>query len=89
MYLVHCVGVYPAHVHTCTYKGSRAAQRSKASHLSARGVTAVPGLNPGCITAGRDLESRRAAHNWPCVVRIWPEQAIIVNQYLFLTYFPH
>jgi hypothetical protein len=39
------------------------AQRSKALHLSARCITAVPGLNPGCITSGRDWESHRAA-NW-------------------------
>ena len=32
----------------------------KALHLSARGITTVPGLNPGCITSGRDWESHRA-----------------------------
>jgi hypothetical protein len=33
------------------------AQRSKALHLSARGVTIDPGLIPGCITNRRDRES--------------------------------
>ena len=31
--------------------------------LSARGVTAVPGSNPGCITSVCDWESHRALHN--------------------------
>jgi hypothetical protein len=52
--------------------GSRVAQRSKALHLSARGVTTDPGLIPGCITPGRDWECHRAAHNWPSAVRVWP-----------------
>ena len=47
---------------------SRVPQWSKTLHLSARGVTAVPGLNPGCITSGRDWESHREAHNWPRVI---------------------
>ena len=34
--------------------GSRVAQRSKALHLSARGVITDPGLIPGCMTTGRD-----------------------------------
>ena len=42
------------------FQGSRVAQRSKALHLSARGVTTDPGLIPGCITTGRDWESHRA-----------------------------
>ena len=46
--------------------GSRVAQ-----HLSARGVTTVPGSDPGCITMGRVWESHRAAHNWPSVIRVW------------------
>ena len=41
----------------------------RSDYLSARGVTTVPGLNLGCITYGRDWESHRVAHNWPCVVR--------------------
>ena len=48
------------HTHT---NGSRVAQRSKALHLSARGVTTDPGSIPGCITTGREWESHRAAHN--------------------------
>ena len=36
--------------------GSRVAQRSKTLHLSARGVTAVPGVNLGCITTGHDWD---------------------------------
>ena len=52
-------------------QGSRVAQPSKALHLSARGVTTVPGLNPGCITSGRDWDSHRTAHNWPSIVRVW------------------
>ncbi|CDQ89117.1 unnamed protein product [Oncorhynchus mykiss] len=35
---------------------SRVVQRSKALHISARGVTADPGLFPGCITTGRNWE---------------------------------
>jgi hypothetical protein len=34
--------------------GSRVAQRSKALHVSARGVTTDPGLIPVCITTDRD-----------------------------------
>jgi hypothetical protein len=41
------------------------AQRSKALHLSARGVTKNPGLILGCITTDCDWESHRAVHNWP------------------------
>ena len=37
-------------------QGSRVAQRSKALHLSARGVTTDPGLIPGGITTGRDWD---------------------------------
>ncbi|KAM9484600.1 uncharacterized protein ACWYII_005258 isoform 1-T1 [Salvelinus alpinus] len=44
--------------------------RSKALHLSARGVTTDPGSIPGCITTGRDWESQRAARNCPSVVQI-------------------
>jgi hypothetical protein len=44
-------------------------QRSKALHLSAGGVTTVPGLNPGCITSGCDLESHWVVHNWHSVVQ--------------------
>ena len=51
--------------------GSRMEQRSKALHLSARGVITVHFSNPGCITSGRDWESHRMAHNWPSVVRVW------------------
>jgi hypothetical protein len=58
-------------------------QQSKALHLSARGVTTVPGSNPGCITSGRDWESHRAAHNWPSVI-----QAVVVNKNLLLTGLP-
>ena len=46
------------------------AQRSKALHLIAIGVTTDPGSD--YLTTGRDLESHRAAHNWPTVVRGWP-----------------
>jgi hypothetical protein len=55
-------------------QGSRVAQRSKALHLSARGVTTDPGRIPGCITTGRDWESHRVAQNWSSVVRVrvWP-----------------
>ena len=35
-----------------------------------RGVTTVPGSNPGCITSHRDWESHRAARDWPCVARV-------------------
>ena len=51
-------------VHTHTHP-----HRSTAPHLSARGVTTVPGSNPGCITFCCDLESHRAAHNWLSIVR--------------------
>jgi hypothetical protein len=34
-------------------------QQSNALHLSARGITTVPGSNPGCITSSRDWESHR------------------------------
>ena len=44
-------------------EGSRVAQRAKALHLSARGVTTDPGLIPGCITTGYDWESHWAVHN--------------------------
>uniref|UniRef100_A0A8C7JI96 C3H1-type domain-containing protein n=1 Tax=Oncorhynchus kisutch TaxID=8019 RepID=A0A8C7JI96_ONCKI len=53
-------------------KGSQVAQRSKALHLSARGITTDPGSIPGCITTGHDWESQSEVHNWPCVVRVWP-----------------
>ena len=68
--------------------GSRVAQQSKALHLSATGVTAAPGSNPGCVTSGRDWESHRVRHNWLSVVRVWPEYAVIVNKNLFLTDLP-
>ena len=48
-----------------TAMSSRVAQWSKALHFSARGITAVLGLNPSCVTSGCDWESHRAAHNWP------------------------
>jgi hypothetical protein len=66
------------------------ALRSKALHLSDKGVTTDPGLFPGCITTGRDWESHRAAHNWPSVVevRVWPGLAVIANKNLFLTDLP-
>ena len=51
---------------------TRVVQQYKAMHLSARGVTTVPGLNPGCITSGRDWESHRATHNWPSIIQVWP-----------------
>ena len=44
-------------------EGSQVALRSKALHLSLRG-----GSNPGGITSSFDLESLRAAHNWPSIV---------------------
>jgi hypothetical protein len=44
--------------------------RSKALHLSAKGVTTDPGSIPGCITTGSDWQSHTAAHNWPSVVRV-------------------
>ena len=53
-------GVAPLH-HS---GGSRMVQRSKALHLSARGITTDPGSIPGCFTTSRDQESHRAAHNW-------------------------
>ncbi|XP_055737530.1 palmitoyltransferase ZDHHC20-B isoform X2 [Salvelinus fontinalis] len=56
---------------TLFFKGSQVAQRSKALHLNASGVTTDPGSIPGCITTGRDWKSHRAAHNWPSVVRVW------------------
>jgi hypothetical protein len=40
--------------HTLSSLDSRVAQRSKALHLSAKGVTTIPGSNPGCITSVRD-----------------------------------
>ena len=40
------------------------AQRFKAL-ISARCVTTDPGSIPGCVAAGRDLETHEAAHNWP------------------------
>uniref|UniRef100_A0A8C8F416 Peptidyl-prolyl cis-trans isomerase n=1 Tax=Oncorhynchus tshawytscha TaxID=74940 RepID=A0A8C8F416_ONCTS len=49
--------------------GSQVAQRSKALHFSARGVTTVPGSKPGCITTGHDWESHMAAYNWTSVNR--------------------
>ena len=52
--------------------GSRVAQLSKALYLIARGVTTVPGLNPGCITSGRDWESHKAVYNRSSVVLVWP-----------------
>ena len=45
--LLYCTVIY------CTVL-CRVAQRSKALHLSVRGVAAVPGSNPGCITSGHD-----------------------------------
>jgi hypothetical protein len=57
---------------TWSHLGFRVVQLSKALHLSARGVTANPGLNPGCITSDRDWESHRAVHNWPSVIQVWP-----------------
>jgi hypothetical protein len=58
-------------IHCHHLMGSRVAQRSKALHLSVCSITTVPGLNPGCITSGRDWESHTAAHNWPSVVWLW------------------
>ena len=60
---------------------TRVEQRSKALHLSARGVTTDPGMIPGCITNGRDRESHRAALNWPSVIRVrggfgWGRQSL-------------
>ena len=51
-------------------QGSRVAQWSKTLLLNARGVTVVPGLNPGCIPSGCDWESHKAAHNWPSVAGV-------------------
>ena len=53
---------------------SRVAQRSKAPHLSARGITKDPGSIPGCITTGCNWESNRVAQNLPSFVwvRFWP-----------------
>ena len=42
-----------------TLMRSRVAQRARARHLCARGVTTVPGSIPGCITSGHDLESHK------------------------------
>jgi hypothetical protein len=55
-----------------TTLGSRVVQRSKALHLSARGITIDSGSIPGCITTGCVWESHREAHNWPSIVRVWP-----------------
>ena len=55
---------------TVSILGSQVGQQSKALHLSARGVTTVPGSNPGWITSGCDLESHRAAHNWLSIVSV-------------------
>jgi hypothetical protein len=55
-----------------TLTGEKVTTQHKTLHLSARGLTAVPGSNLGCITSGRDWESHRAAHNWPSVARVWP-----------------
>ena len=51
---------------------SRVAQQSKALHLSAKGVTTVPGLNPGCITSGCDCAPPYVTPNQPSVVQVWP-----------------
>jgi hypothetical protein len=65
-----CVCVLQAHLVSDRFcRGSRVAQWSKTLHLSARGVTAMPDSNPGCITSSCDWESHRAVHNWPTVVR--------------------
>ena len=70
-------------------------QRSKALHLSARGVTTVPGSNPGCITSDRDWESHRAAAQLAQrrpggaqLAQRCPGLAVIVNKNLFLTDLP-
>ena len=47
--------------------GLHVAQRSKALHLSARGVTTVPGSKPGCITSVCDWQSHKAVYNWPSI----------------------
>eukprot|EP00063_Salmo_salar_P069143 XP_014043978.1 PREDICTED: uncharacterized protein LOC106597293 [Salmo salar] len=49
---------------------SRVAQRSKALHHSARGITTDPGSIPGCDAAGRDRKTHEAAHNWLSVVQV-------------------
>ena len=66
------------------------ALRSKALHVSARGVTTDPGSIPGCIITGHDWESHRAADNWPNVAqfKVWPVKAVIVNKNWFLTDLP-
>ena len=62
------------------------AKGSKALHLNARGVTTVPGSNPGCITSGRDCESHRAGGAQLAQRR--PGLAIIVYKNLFYTDLP-
>ena len=50
-------------------------QRSKALHLSARGITTDTLVWIQAVSQpGRDWESHRAVHNWPSVVRfmVWP-----------------
>ena len=51
-----------------TFKKGLAAQRTKALHQSARGVTTDLGSIPGCVTTVRDWESDRVVHNWPSVI---------------------
>ena len=45
---------------------SQVAQRFKALHHGARGVTTDPGSIPGCIAAGHDQETHDAALSRPC-----------------------
>ena len=45
------------------------AQRSKALHHSAWGITTALGSIPGCVTAGHDRETHEAAYNWPSIGR--------------------
>ena len=66
LYLCH--SHYHLEGYYCTLTTCKVAQWSKTLHLIARGITAVPGLNTGCITFGRDWESHRAAYNWPRAV---------------------
>ena len=43
---------------------------------------------PGFVTTGCDWGSHSAAHNWPSIVLVWPVEAVIINNHLFLTDLP-
>ena len=62
------------------------AQRSKALHLSARGVTTDTLVRiQAALQPGRKWDSQWAAHN---LAQCRPGLAVIVNKYLFLTDLP-